>query len=127
MKDGDLHYRLANIVDYVLGPRPTMPLEELVVTLEKELPALITQIREDALTEAVEQCESERRACEVLCARFPKNPVHATGVLIANVCARRVRSLLGEDNAYEDIETEKPIMTPAKSSESVDAQTEKGK
>ena len=105
---GSVYARLTEVVDHHFGPRSTMPLEALVDVLEKELGPLVTQIREDALIEAVEQCESERRACEVLCRRFPKNNVHATGVLIANVCARRVRSLLGEDNAYED----DPVMTP---------------
>lgn len=94
---GDVHSRLTYLVDAVFGTRETMPTEALLDILEKELPALVTQTREDALLEAVEQCESERRACETLTKRFPKNSVHATGVLIADVCARRVRSLLGED------------------------------
>lgn len=92
----DVHSRLTEIVDRHLGTRPTTTIEKLLEALEKELPALVTQTREDALLEAVEQCESERRACESLTKRFPKNSVHATGVLIADVCARRVRSLLGE-------------------------------
>lgn len=93
----DVHSRLTYLIDNHFGTRETMPLEALVDVLEKELPALVTQIREDSLLEAVEQCESERRACERLLERFPKNAVHATGVLIANVCARRVRSLLGDE------------------------------
>lgn len=103
--EGELHTRLTEIVDRNLGTRSTMPIERLVDVLEKELPPLLVQIREDALVEAAEQCESERRACEKLTARFPKNSVHATGVLIADVCARRVRTLLGEDG--EDCAPEK--------------------
>lgn len=93
----DVHSRLTDIVDRHFGTRSTMPIEALLDVLEKELGPRLAQTREDALLEAVEQCESEQRACERLAARFPKNPVHATGVLIANVCARRVRALLGED------------------------------
>lgn len=48
----------------------------------------------DGVCDAVKQCESERRACERLVERFPKNQVHATGVLIADVCARRVATPL---------------------------------
>ena len=93
----DVHARLTDLVDRHFGARPTMPIDALVDVLERELPVLITQTREYALREAVEECESERRACERLIARLPKNAVHATGVLIADVCARRVRALLGED------------------------------
>ena len=92
----DIHSRLTDLVDAYFGTRSTMQVESLLDVLEKELPALVTQTREDALIEAAEQCESKRRACEKLVERFPKNAVHATGVLIADVCARRVRSLLGE-------------------------------
>jgi len=94
----DVHSRLTYLVDECFGTRPTMPVEALLDVLERELPALLEKTREDALRDAVEQCESERRACERLVERFPKNAVHATGVLIADVCARRVRHLLGEDD-----------------------------
>ena len=97
----DVHSRLTYLVDAYFGTRETMPTEALLDILEKELPSRLVQSREDALIEAAEQCESEQRACEKLAKRFPKNPVHATGVLIANVCARRVRTLLGEDTEPE--------------------------
>ena len=93
----DVHSRLTDIVDIHLGPRPTMPVEKLLDVLEKELGPRLSQARVDALIEAVEQCESERRACEKLARAFPKSPIHATGVQIADVCARRVRGLLGEE------------------------------
>lgn len=94
----DIHDRLTSLVDNHFGTYPTMPVEALLDILEKELPARIAQTREDALLEAVQECEREQRACELLAKRFPKNQVHATGVLIANVCRRRVRALLGEDD-----------------------------
>lgn len=93
----DIHSRLTEIVDRHLGTRSTMPIEALLDVLEKELGPRLVQEREDALLEAVEQCESERRACEKLAHAFPKSPIHATGVQIADVCTRRVRGLLGEE------------------------------
>lgn len=101
-----VHHRLTELVDRHFGTRPTKPVEELLDVLEDELAGLAPQAREDALLEAVEQCESEKRACAKLAERFPKNAVHATGVLIADVCARRVRTLLGEDDANSE-ETER--------------------
>lgn len=98
----DVHTRLTYLVDLHFGTRSTMHIEDLVSVLEKELPALATQAREDALVQAMEECESERRACEKLCERFPKNAVHATGVLRRRVpasdpeLARRRRQCRGD-------------------------------
>lgn len=108
----DLHDRLTSIVDRHFGTRSTMPIDALVDVIERELPALVAQTREDALIEAAEQCESERRACERLTKRFPKNAVHATGLLIADVCARRVRALLGEDADETTPQTPQCVSAP---------------
>lgn len=92
-----VHARLQDLVDTNFGVRPTKSTEQLLDILEKELPAMAAQIREDTLMDAIAQCESEKRACEKLVERFPKNAVHATGVLIADVCRRRILSLVGDD------------------------------
>ncbi len=103
----DAHSRLTELVDIHLGTRSTMSLEGLVGVLERELPELIAKLRTDAICEAAEQCESEQRACEKLARAFPKSPIHATGVTIANVCARRVRGLLGQKSTQSESEAAK--------------------